>query len=164
MSQEGPADPHPDPAALPGCGNGMTPDRLLGRAMAFWPSALLLCAHELGLFAVLAAGPCDAAALGRRLGLQGDMAADFLDALVDLDLVERCGCLYRNTPEAGLFLDPAGPSYIGRWLAMAGAALREMAALTTTLRASGADARARAPLAESMWADIERIMRDCDGG
>lgn len=90
--------------------------------MAFWQSAVLLSAHELGLFAALATGPRDAGTLGRYLGVSPDAIADLLDALLMLGLVERSEDQYRNAPEARLFLDPAQPSYIGRWLAMDSAA------------------------------------------
>src|SRR6185312_11645942 len=128
-----------------------TPDRLLESAMAFRRSAVLLSAHELGLFAELAVGPCDVGTLERRLGLVPDVTADFLDALVELGLVERCGEHFHNTPEASLFLDPANPSYIGRWLAMASAAMREMADLTSRLRATGPNGKGPPSSADRMW-------------
>jgi DNA-binding IclR family transcriptional regulator len=111
------------------------------------------------LFTELAAGPHDAATLERRLGLRRDASADFLEALVALGLVERSGGHYRNTPEASLFLDPAKPSYIGHWFAMASAAMREMADLTTQLRAGSANEHAHPSLADRMWADIAEILR-----
>lgn len=143
-----------------------TPDRLLEIAVAFWRSAMLLSAHELGLFAELAGGPCDAAALEQRLGLRADATADFLDALVALGLAERHGEHYRNTPEASLFLDPTKSTYIGRWLAMASAALRELPDLTSHLRAAGANETTPPPLANRMWADIAEVLRSsgADGG
>ncbi len=135
-----------------------TPDRLLESAMAFRRSAVLLSAHELGLFAELAAGSCDAGTLERRLGLLPDVVADFLDALAALGLVERCGEHFRNTPDASLFLDPANPSYIGRWLAMARAAMREMADLTNRLRATDAPEKGSPLQVDRMWADIAEIL------
>jgi Dimerisation domain len=136
-----------------------TPNRLLESAMAFQRSAVLLSADELGLFAALTAGPCDAGTLASRLGLLPDTTADFLDALVALGLVERHGEHFHNTHEASLFLDPANPSYIGLWLAMARAAMREMADLTRQLRAGGADEKRHPPPAGRMWADIAEILR-----
>jgi hypothetical protein len=127
--------------------------------MAFWQSAVLLSAHELGLFAQLADGPCDAGTLERRLDLRPDASADFLAALVALGLLERSGESYRNTPEARLFLDPAQPAYIGPWLAMASAALREMADLASHLRAASANEKEHASLADRMWADIADSLR-----
>jgi DNA-binding IclR family transcriptional regulator len=135
-----------------------TPERLLEIAMAFWKPAVLVSANELGLFAELTAGPCDAASLVRRLGLRPDATADFLEALVALGLLERSGEQYRNSLEATSFLDPTKPAFIGHWLAMAGAALREMADLTTHLRAAGADRRPCPSLADRMWADIAGIL------
>jgi DNA-binding IclR family transcriptional regulator len=137
----------------------LAPDRLLGSATAFWRSAVLLSANELGLFAELAAGPCDAGTIERRLGLLPEATADFLDALVALGLVERSGDHYRNTLEASLFLDPAKPDYIGQQLAMASAAMRELADPTRHLRAAGANEQERASLSHRMWADIAEILR-----
>ncbi len=125
-----------------------TSDRLLESAMAFWRSAVLLIANELGLFAELAAGPRGACVLERRLGLLPDATADLLDALVTLGLVEREGGHYRSTLEASLFLDPAKPAYIGPWLAMASAAMREVADLTSRLRAPGSNELGRPLLAD----------------
>jgi Dimerisation domain len=136
-----------------------TPDRLLESAMAFWRSAVLLSAHELGLFAALAAGPRDAGTLERCLGLRPDTAEDFLEALVALGLVERRDDQYRNAPEASLFLDPARPTYIGRWLTMASAGMRELADLTTHLRVASANEKELTSLADQMWADIADILR-----
>jgi hypothetical protein len=135
------------------------PNRLLESAMAFWRSAVLLSAHELGLFAELAVGPRDAGTLERRLGLRPDATADLLEALAALGFVERSGATYSNTPEASLFLDPAKPGYIGRWLAMASAAMRELADLTSHLRASNANEQEQPSLANQMWADIAEILR-----
>lgn len=150
-----------------------TADRVLETAMAFWQSAVLVTAHELGLFAALGAGPCDAGSLERRLGVRPDAITDLLDALLMLGLIERSGEQYRNAPEARLFLDPTQPSYLGRWLAMAGAAMRDMAALTTRLRGVGASevnahevsASETAPpsLSDQVWADIAALLRTVRG-
>lgn len=137
-------------------------DRVLETAMAFWQSAVLVTAHELGLFAALAAGPRDAGALERCLGVRPGAVTDLLDALLMLGLVEQSDDLYRNAPEARLFLDPTQPSYIGRWLAMAGAAMREMADLTARLRAvSATEGSAAEPssLSDQTWSDIAALLR-----
>lgn len=136
-----------------------TPDRLLDSALAFWRSAVLLSANDLGLFAELAAGPREAGTLERRLGLLPDATADFLDALVALGLVEHSDGYYRNTPEASLFLDPAKAAYIGHWLAMASTAMRELADLTSRLRPGDANEKEHRPLNNQMWADIAGILR-----
>jgi hypothetical protein len=138
----------------------LTPDRVLEHALAFQRSAILLSAHEVGLFAELAERPRPAEPLGRRLGLRQDAVADLLDALVTLGLVECSEGNYHNTREASLYLDPTKPTYIGGWLAMAGAAMRAMANLTTQLRADGVDRREQPALATQMWSDIAGILSE----
>lgn len=148
--------------------NTPTCDRLLETATAFWKSAALLSAHELGLFAALAAGPRDAGALGRRLGVRPEAIADLLDALLMLGLVARSDDQYRNAPEARLFLDPAQPTYIGRWLAMASAAMRELADLTASLRAVRANEVSASeaeppPLSDQLWTEVAALLRRARG-
>lgn len=159
MTTTGPDNWQHDPATVASHLDATTPDTLLQSVMGFWRSAILLSAHELGLFAELATGPHDAVTLETRLGLRQDATADFLEALVALGLVEQSGSHYRNTPEASLFLDPAKPAYIGRWFAMASAAMREMADLTTHLRAVGPNEHEHPSPADRMWADIADILR-----
>lgn len=153
MTPEGPG------AVMASHGGAPTPDRLLESAVAFWRSAMLLSAHEMGLFSELARGPRDGGALESGLGLRPASTADFLDALVALGFVERDGEHYRNTAEGNLYLDSAKPTYIGHWLAMASAALRELPDMTSHLRAAGANKRGQQSLANRMWADIADILR-----
>jgi hypothetical protein len=142
--------------AVPGYDTG-TPDRLLDTAFAFWRSALLVQAHDVGIFAELARGPRDAATLSRALGLRPEAAAAFLEALAALGMVTLRGDQYANTPDADRFLDPAKPSYVGRWLVMAQATLRDLPDLTARLRAPGGERQERT-LAERMWADVAEIL------
>jgi len=103
--------------------------------MGFWASKTMLSAVELGVFTRLAGGPLDAAELIVALGLHPRSALDFLDALVALNLLEREGGKYRNTPDAALFLDAAKPSYVGGLLEMANTRLYPFwGSLTEALR------------------------------
>jgi hypothetical protein len=141
-------------------------DRVLETAMAFWQSAVLVTAHELGLFAALATGPRDAGTLEQCLGVRPGAITDLLDAVLMLGLVEQSDDQYRNAPEARHFLDPTQPSYIGRWLAMAGAAMREMAELTARLRAVSAtegSATELSSLSDQTWTDIAALLRAARG-
>lgn len=142
--------------AAPGYDTG-TPDRLLDTAFAFWRSALLLHAHELGIFAELARGPRDAAILSSSLGLRPDETVEFLDALVALGMLARSGDSYGNTQDADRFLDPAKPAYVGRWLAMAHATLRQLPDLAGQLQISAGGRRERS-LTDRLWADIAAIL------
>jgi len=101
----------------------IAPDRILQLGLAFWGSKTLLSALELGLFTELAKGPRTGAALRGTLGLHERSAADFLDALVALGMLDRKGEKYLNTPETALFLDRNKPSYVGGILEMANARL-----------------------------------------
>ncbi|MFE6689166.1 methyltransferase [Streptomyces sp. NPDC057743] len=81
---------------------------------AHWKTRTLLAAVELGVFTALAAGPLPAEELRERLDLHPRPAADFLDALVALGLLERTRGVYAGTPEALEFLDAGKPaSYLG---------------------------------------------------
>ena len=97
----------------------LTPDRILQTGVSFWSSRTLLAAVELEVFTVLAQQPSDLESLQRRFGFHGRGTRDFFDALVALGFLLRADGLYRNAPEADLFLDKAKPSYIGGVLEMA---------------------------------------------
>ena len=113
----------------------LTPERILQTGMAFWASKTLLSAVELEVFTVLARQPADLAALQSRLALHPRSSRDFFDALVALGFLERRDGIYQNTPETGLFLDKAKPSYMGGILEMANSRLYPFwANLTTGLR------------------------------
>ena len=162
---------HDDDDAVTPPGTAPSADRVLETAVAFWQSAVLVTAHELGLFAALGAGPCDAATLEGLLDLRAGACAELLDALLMLGLVERSDGQYRNALEARLFLVPTSPSSVGHWLAMASAAMRELADLTARLRALSTaeeSTSAAAPLSpsEQLWTDIGALLRkarDQDG-
>jgi hypothetical protein len=93
-------------------------DHILQTGFGFLASRTLLSAVEMGLFTELSAGPLDAAALQRRLGLHPRSARDFLDALVALRVLDRRDGCYANTPESDLFLDRNKPGYVGGVLEM----------------------------------------------
>ena len=96
-----------------------TPEKIMHLGMAFWGSKTLLSAVELEVFTLLAKGPMDASTLRKQLGLHERSALDFFDALVALGMLDRRDGFYSNTPETGLYLDKAKPSYIGGFLAIA---------------------------------------------
>ena len=114
----------------------LTPENIVRLGLGFWDSKTLLSAIELGLFTELAKGPLDAKAIGGRLKLHPRGVRDFLDALVALRMLEReADGKYRNTPETGLFLDRAKPSYVGGLLEMSNARLyKNWGGLTEALR------------------------------
>jgi 8-O-methyltransferase len=104
--------------------------------MAFYGSRAVVSAVELDLFTRLADAPADAPALCADLGLHPRGAADFLDALVALDLLERDDDeRYRPTPAAAEHLDSRRPGYVGGYARLAGTALYPLwGGLTEALR------------------------------
>ena len=96
-----------------------TPDQVMELGLGFQASKALLAAVELGVFDALAAGPRTRAEVEDELGLHPRGSEDFLDALVALDVLDREGGRYRNTPAADAFLVSGQPSYIGGFLEMA---------------------------------------------
>lgn len=96
-----------------------TPGHIMELGLGFQGSKALLAAVKLGVFEALAAGPKPRTALENDIGLHPRSSADFLDALVALDLLDREDDTYRNTPEADAFLVPGGPAYLGGFLEMA---------------------------------------------
>lgn len=107
--------PVPDP---------ITPEPLLQLGLGFMASKTLLSAVELGVFTALAEGGRTRGSLAGAVGLHPRSSADFLDALVSLDVLHRDeDGTYRNSPAADLFLDRNKPSYVGGILEMADARL-----------------------------------------
>lgn len=103
------------------------PSKIMQIGMGFFASKVLLSAVELGVFEVLGTGPLAREELRDRLGLHERGAADFLDALVALGLLNREGdgqdACYANTTDTAAFLDPASPLYLGGILRMANSRL-----------------------------------------
>ena len=139
----------------------VTPDAIMQLGLAFWGSKALLSAVELGVFSELAdAGALDGETLRDRLGLHPRSAADFLDALVALGMLEREGGRYANTPATELFLDRTKPSYIGGILEMANARLYGFwGSLTEGLRTGAPqnEARGGEDFFEALYADPDRL-------
>ena len=138
----------------------VTPAAIMQLGLGFWGSKTLLSAVELGVFTELADGPLGRDELVARLGLHRRAAADFLDALVALDMLERHDGLYRNTPETDLFLDRGKPSYLGGLLEMANARLYPYWGwLTDALRTGEPqnEARTGGDFFGALYSDPERL-------
>ena len=105
----------------------LTPDAILQTAFGFWNSKVLLSGVELGLFTSLAGRRLTGAEIGKELGLHQRGVADFLDALLAMNFLERegdgAGAKYYNTPEGELYLNRNSPRYIGGILEMLNARL-----------------------------------------
>jgi SAM-dependent methyltransferase len=95
-------------------GGGLTPNRILDVAYAFWRSKALFSAVELDVFTTLADSPLDLATLASRTGVHQRGARDFFDALVALGLLHRDSAgRYGNQPDTDLFLDRRKSTHLG---------------------------------------------------
>lgn len=137
------------------------PDNIMQLGLGFWASKTLLSAIELRLFTELARGPMTADAIGERLNLHPRAVRDFLDALVSLRMLERDReNLYRNAPEADMFLDRDKPSYLGGMLEMANTRLYPFwGSLTEALRTGRPqnEARTGGNFFDALYADTGRL-------
>lgn len=139
----------------------LTPDRIFDVVFGFASAKTVLSAVELGVFAELAKGPKDLAALTENLGLHGRGADDFLDALVALNMLDRDAAgRYSNTPEAAKFLDPRGSDYVGGILSMINSRLYPFwGNLTEALRTGQPQNEAKhdPDVFQKLYADPERL-------
>lgn len=86
------------------------PDGIINMASAFYDSCVLFTASDLGVFAKLAElGKADVKTLANELKIDQRGGRLLLDGCVALNLLEKDGDLYSNTPESGFFLVPGSP-------------------------------------------------------
>jgi ubiquinone/menaquinone biosynthesis C-methylase UbiE len=149
----------------------VTYDQIMQTAMGFWASKTLFSAVELGIFSALATTPMAAEELRSHLGIHDRAARDFFDSLVALRFLDRDDAgVYRNSPQAARFLDPAQPGYVGSLLEMFNARLYGFwGALAEALRTGEPQNEAShgGDLFANLYADPKRLegfMRAMTGG
>jgi precorrin-6B methylase 2 len=134
--------------------------------MGFFASKVLLSAVELQLFTKLAQEPATRQDIATALQLNGRGAADFLDTLVSLGLIERQGsgdtAVYSNSAQTARFLDRASPHYIGGILEMANSRLyHSWGNLTEALRSGKPQNEVKGAqgkeLFDALYADPRRL-------
>jgi len=85
------------------------PTAIFREATAFWRSAALFAACDLGVFDGLADGAIKAAELADRLGASKRGVRELLESCVSLGLVEKDGAAYRNAEVAASYLTSGSP-------------------------------------------------------
>jgi hypothetical protein len=138
----------------------VTPEKIMQVGWGFWASRVLLSAVEMGLFTELAKKPGNLSDLRTRMNLHSRSAHDFLDALVALGFLLRENGIYRNAPDADLFLDKNKPSYLGGILEMASVRLYPFwGHLTEALRTGSPQNEAKhgGDFFAAIYADPERL-------
>jgi len=95
--------------------SGGGPERILRTASAFYESALLFAAIDIGVFEVLAReGETGVGEVAEELGCSARGLRLLLDACVATGLLEKRGEAYRNSREAAMYLVPGVPSDLSR--------------------------------------------------
>jgi ubiquinone/menaquinone biosynthesis C-methylase UbiE len=86
------------------------PNHIVEMSSAFYGSAILFAASDLGVFGALAAGPKKGPQLAEELKLDGRAARILLDGCVTLGLLEKTPeAMYANPPASAAFLAPGSP-------------------------------------------------------
>lgn len=101
---------------MTGTFNTSGPAGIIRLANSFCDAKALLTAVELGLFTTLRDGPASEEQIRQNLGLHGRGLNDWLNLLVELDLLDKEDGLYRNAPGAARYLVRGEESYIGGFL------------------------------------------------
>jgi hypothetical protein len=90
--------------------------RLQRISKAFWESAALMSAVELGTFTVVAAGHDTIPSAAKAMGIEELNAERLLTALTAMELLNRDGETFSNAPDVARFLVEGEPSYAGAWM------------------------------------------------
>ncbi len=94
-------------------GPELDPGKLLQLSGSYWQTFTLHAAVKIDLFTAADRGDRTAATIAADLDLEARAAAMLLDALCAMDLLEKKGAVYANTPLAATFLSKTSPRYIG---------------------------------------------------
>ncbi len=89
------------------------PGTLLETSGGYWKTCALHAAVQLDVFTVMADQRLSAADLAEKLQADPRALAMLLNALTAMNLLEKSGGIYANTPEAFRFLSRKSPAYIG---------------------------------------------------
>src|SRR5690348_8504178 len=94
----------------------VSPGPLIRLSIADCGAKVLQGAVRVGVFTALASGPATESEIRERTGLHPRFAADFLDALVGLGLLEREDGAYRNSALSTAYLVEETESYLGGFI------------------------------------------------
>ena len=94
----------------------LSPEPIMRIASGFMAAKHLFIASELGIFEALADSPADIEGLAARTGLTARTARISADAMVALELLERTGEDYSNSPVTAAFLTGRTPADLRAFL------------------------------------------------
>jgi precorrin-6B methylase 2 len=93
--------------------NELLPDAIMQTVTAFQKSRILLTAFELEVFTALAGESKRSAEMAGQLGVDKRALDRLMNALCVMELLEKKGNLFTNTPAARKFLVKSSPDFLG---------------------------------------------------
>lgn len=93
--------------------NELQPDAIMQTVMAFQRSRILLTAFELELFTVLDKESKTSAEMAERLSVDKRALDRLMNALCVMELLQKKGNMFTNTPAARKFLVKSSPDFLG---------------------------------------------------
>lgn len=115
--------------------------RLQRISKAFWESAALMSAVELGTFTAIATGHDTISSAAKTMGIEDLNAERLLTALTAMQLLSRDGETFTNAPDVARFLVEGEASYAGPWMLFAKPRWASWGQLTDRLKTPEADQR-----------------------
>ncbi|HEB90335.1 MAG TPA: hypothetical protein ENI85_12260 [Deltaproteobacteria bacterium] len=108
--------------------------RLQRISKAFWESAALMSAVELGLFTAISKGSDTIEDVAETIGIEPLQAERLMTVLCAMELLEREGESFRNAPDVERFLVEGKPTWAGPWILFAKPDWKKWGRLTEALR------------------------------
>lgn len=96
-----------------------SPQRIMGTATQYWPSALLLNAIKLDIFSLIPKEGAESAELARKGGFAPRHLDLLLNALAAHEFLEKREGRFINAPDTEAYLRRESPAYLGRALTFA---------------------------------------------
>ena len=115
--------------------------RLQRISKAFWESAALMSAVELGAFTAIAGGHNTIPAAARAMQIEPLNAERLLTALTAMELMSRDGDVFANAADVDRFLVEGRPTYAGPWMLFGKPRWNAWGELTERLQVSESDQR-----------------------
>lgn len=115
--------------------------RLQRISKAFWESAALMSAVELGVFSAIAEGRDTVEAVARAVDIEPVNAERLLTVLTAMTLVDWDGERFSNAPDVDRFLVAGRPTYAGPWILFSKPRWDSWGKLTELLQVREADQR-----------------------
>ena len=91
----------------------ISPDKIFEIASGYEKSMILFVAHSYDIFSVISNKPATATEVANEIKTNAQATRLLLNALCGLDLLNKRGDRYSNTPIAQRFLVKRKPSYVG---------------------------------------------------